>query len=78
MRHKRNQIIEFKVGGTVKIGKVTRVGNSTGKDKNRCWIRLRNKNKVEENYEFVKDVEYWKICDKVTFSGQMEDEQQHS
>ena len=70
MRPKRNQIIEFKVNGIAKIGKVSQVGKATGKDKNRCWIKLRNSQNKEESYDFVKDVQTWKVIQKVTFSNQ--------
>ena len=36
MRPKRNQIVEFKIGGIMKIGKASKVGKENGKDKNRC------------------------------------------
>ena len=36
MRPKRNQVVEFKVAGVKKVGKVTQVGKSSGKDKNKC------------------------------------------
>ena len=70
MRPKRNQIIEFKVGGVMKIGKVSKVGKTTGKDKNRCWIKLRTGTKSEENYDFLKEVQSWKVVNKVTFDNQ--------
>ena len=50
MRPKRNIIIEFKVG---KVGKVSRIQKSTGKDKN----RLKNQYRAEEKYDFVKEIE---------------------
>ena len=70
MRPKRNQVVEFKIDGVKKVGKVTQVGKSSGKDKNKCWIRLRNAENKEECYDFVKDVQTWKLIDKVTFSNQ--------
>ena len=73
LRPKRNQLVEFKVDGINKVGKVTNVGKVTGKDKNRCWIRLRNTDKTEESHDFVKDVQTWKVIEKVTFSNQTMD-----
>ena len=67
MRPNRNQIIQFKVNGVTKVGKVIKVGKASGKDKHRCWIRLRNRGKSEVNHDFVKEVEGWKIIKNVTF-----------
>ena len=85
MRPNKNQIIEFKVGGVLKVGKVSKVGKASGRDKHRCWIKLRDgkvskpthrledENKAEECYDFVKDVQCWKVIKKVTFDNQAED-----
>ena len=70
MRPKRNQIVEFKVNGMKKIGKVIHVGKAGGKDKNRCWIKLRGEDNKEESYDFIKEVATWKAIEKVTFSNQ--------
>ena len=72
-RPKRNQIVEFKVNGISKVGKVTHVGKAAGKDKNRCWIKLRNSENKEESYDFVEDIQSWKVFEKVTFSNQTVD-----
>ena len=60
----------------MKIGKVSKVGKATGKDKNRCWIKLRNGSKNEENFDFVKDVQCWEIIKQVTFDNQTTDKAQ--
>ena len=70
MRPKRNQVVEFKVAGVKKVGKVTQVGKSSGKDKNKCQIKLRNEENKEECYDFIKEVQTWRVIDRVTFSNQ--------
>ena len=39
-----------------KVGKVTKVGKSNGKDKFRCWIKT---SEGEKSYDFVKDITNW-------------------
>ena len=73
MRPKRNQTVEFILNGISKFGKVTHVGKAVGKDKNRCWIKLRNSENKEESYDFVEDIQSWKVFEKVTFSNQTVD-----
>ena len=67
MRPKQNKIVEFKVGGVNQVGKVTQVGKATGKDRNRCWMRLRNGENKDERFDFFTDVQTWKVVKKVTY-----------
>ena len=57
-RPKRNEFIKYEIGGQIKYGKVVKVGKQNGKDKNRCWIKNGDE---EENVDFLKDVDNWKV-----------------
>ena len=65
LRPKLNEIVEFVVNSVKKTGKVVKVGKKTGRNKNRCWVKDGNK---ETNYDFVNEVESWKVLKNVTFS----------
>ena len=61
VRPKLYDNIKFSVGGCLKTGKVVKVGKSTGRDKFRCWVK---KGDTEENFDFLNEVEHWKVVDK--------------
>ena len=65
VRPKLNETVKFVVNNVLKAGKVVKVGKKAGKDKNRCWIRDGDK---EMNYDFLNEVESWKVVKSVSFS----------
>ena len=61
IRPKRNNIIEYSVNGETKVGRVTRVGKQSGRDKFRCWIKH---GENEDSFDFATEVDEWKILKK--------------
>ena len=47
-------------------GKVVKVGKANGKDKFRCWIKV--KDGSTKSLDFNKDVDCWKLSKKVAFT----------
>ena len=66
IRPKRNQEIEYTVNGMTFAGKVVKVGKANGKDKFRCWIKV--KDGSTKSLDFNKDVDCWKLSKKVAFA----------
>ena len=65
LRPRLNEIVDYMVKGVRRTGKVVRVKKKTGSNKNRCWIK---DNANETNYDFVKEVDNWKVLKNETFS----------
>ena len=65
LRPKLNEIVEFVINGVRKTGRVVKVGKKTGREKNRCWI---TEGENETSYDFVSEVDNWKLLKNVTFS----------
>ena len=61
IRPKLYDQIEFKVGSTLKSGKVTKNGKKTGKDAFRCWIKEGDN---EYSYDFRTEVKHWRKTDR--------------
>ena len=65
IRPKRNQEIKYTSNGETFAGKVVKVGKPNSKDRFHCWIKKKDGDTI--NIDFNKDVDCWKPIKRVVF-----------
>ena len=72
-RPKKGEKVEFQLmnDDTIYEGNVSQVGKTTGKDKNRCWIKFSDE--TVKSFDFIDEIQEWKVINKNPEKDQRED-----